>query len=101
MYVRTTRRGLGVNREQESGLRQTRPYRSAVASTNNSTWGVEVICTLLPRVQTAEDACMNVLERHRGSFVARAGGRQSASMGLYSAIGPDEYSYDVMHPQDS
>ena len=51
--------------------------------------------TLLPRVQTAEDECIDVLERHtqESSFVARAGGRQHASMGLYSAIGPDEYSY--------
>ena len=50
---------------------------------------------LLPRVQTAEDKCIDVLERHtqKSSFVARAGGRQHASMGLYSAIGPDEYSY--------
>ena len=50
---------------------------------------------MLPRVQTAEDECIDVLERHtqKSSFVARAGGRQHASMGLYSAIGPDEYSY--------
>ena len=50
---------------------------------------------LLPRVQTAEDECIDVLERHtqKSSFVARAGGRQPASMSLYRAIEPDEYSY--------